>query len=509
MIPVIDVFAGPGGLAEGFSSIQEATGTVFAVRLSVEKETEPFQTLQLRAFYRQFQYGDVPEEYYQFLRKEIVLATLIEKYPAQMKAARDETWQATLGQCDTNELDSRIQAALSGENNWVLIGGPPCQAYSTAGIVGNRTKANYQPEHDERYTLYQEYIRIIAKHQPSIFVMENVPGMLFAKLDGKKIVDDVIDGLRKPGEFAYRKFGIWPDAPGYRLASLSTGLSAYDDSAGVFLVNCEEYGIPQSRQRVIILGFREDLDISSFKPPSVAAITSTGSVLSDLPKLRSKLSKEPDGLEEWRTVFANLEDAAWVENAGELHGKKLRESITQVARILCQKSPKAYGEDFSKCAGKASWNADWYFDPKLGGVLHHEARPHIRMDLHRYLFCACFLKVKGKSPKLPDFPEDLLPKHQNATSGDFKDRFRAVPSGKPSHTIISHLAKDGHAFIHYDPKQCRSITPREAARIQTFPDNYYFFGGRASQFRQIGNAVPPWLAHIIAKSILPIFQKLK
>ena len=199
MIPVVDIFAGPGGLAEGFSSLHQHGERFFSVRLSVEKEIEPFQTLRLRAFYRQFPPRIAPQEYYQFLRGKLSLQELYAAWPAQAKEAEKETWQATLGMCDPEELDERIRRAISGERHWILTGGPPCQAYSTAGIVGNRTKANYSPETDERYLLYKEYIRVIAVHHPSVFVMENVPGLLFAKLAGQKIIESVLSGTYEYG----------------------------------------------------------------------------------------------------------------------------------------------------------------------------------------------------------------------------------------------------------------------------------------------------------------------
>ena len=506
MIPVVDIFAGPGGLAEGFSSLHHNDERFFSVRLSVEKEIEPFQTLRLRAFYRQFAPGRAPQEYYQFLRNELSLQELHAAWPVQAEEAEQETWQATLGMCDPEELDERIREAISGERHWILTGGPPCQAYSTAGIVGNRTKANYSPETDERYLLYKEYIRVIAVHHPSVFVMENVPGLLFAKLAGQKIIESVLSGLRSPGDFAYKEFGLWPDAPQYRLFALAHGVQGIDAPAENFLVHCENYGVPQARSRIIILGFRDDIDISAFIPPPVVSATAVGKVLSSLPELRSTLSKEGDSLEKWRSVFREITPTTdWLVEAETLHGSELKQVILRAAAQLYQSSPENSGENYLSCRAGTIWNRAWSADRSLKGVLHHEARPHIRPDLHRYLFCSCFRQVYGRSPKLPDFPISLLPKHKNALSGNFKDRFRVLSPDKPSHTVISHLAKDGHAFIHPDSLQCRSLTPREAARLQTFPDNYYFFGGRASQFRQIGNAVPPWLAHLIAESLVSIF----
>ncbi len=156
--------------------------------------------------------------------------------------------------------------------------------------------------------------------------------------------------------------------------------------------------------------------------------------------------------------------------------------------------------------------ADWYRDRDTSLLTNHESRAHMPSDLVRYMFVSAFGKVTGESPRLADFPRCLLPDHKNVDPDNisesiFKDRFRVQVGKRHSMTVTSHIAKDGHAFIHYKPKQCRSLSVREAARLQTFPDTYVFLGNRTSQYTQVGNAVPPKLANQIADVVARVLKQ--
>ena len=193
-IPVIDLFAGPGGLGEGFSLFESSDMQPFRIKLSIEKDPAAYRTLWLRSFFRKFHRDQVPDAYYNYLRQVNIPEDerrneLFDQYPEQAEQVEREARLAELGKEDPHKIHKWIQGALAGYDEWVLIGGPPCQAYSIAGRSRNRGNANYQAEKDDRQFLYKEYLQIIAEHQPAIFVMENVKGLLSATLKDQYIFE--------------------------------------------------------------------------------------------------------------------------------------------------------------------------------------------------------------------------------------------------------------------------------------------------------------------------------
>jgi DNA (cytosine-5)-methyltransferase 1 len=486
-IKIIDLFAGPGGLGEGFSSYKVNDETAFRIAVSIEKEPFEHQTLLLRSFYRQFK--DAPQEYYDYLQGKIERETLFNLYPEQFANANGEAWQAELGgkNFPHKVITSRIKQQLGNTKDCILIGGPPCQAYSLAGRSKMSKNENF--EKDPRHTLYKEYLNIIAEFKPKVFVMENVKGILSSKLEGKLIFEKIIDDLKNPQKATKPKRVKFYKTDTYTIYSLVTGNEADASSSRDFIIKCEDYGIPQARHRVILLGIRNDINA---KPDALKKNNETvnvGDVISDLPNLRSGLSKQEDSYENWKYEILKFDT-----------NYNVYKNLNRGSNFITS----------NKVKPKAHF--DWYFDKKLGGVLNHETRAHINADLHRYYFYAEYAKKHLLSPKLEHLPEGLLPNHKNvkeAIKGGslFSDRFRVQLRNKPATTITSHISKDGHYFIHYDQKQCRSLTVREAARIQTFPDNYKFEGLRTVQYHQVGNAVPPLLAKQIAQIVYDLINE--
>lgn len=514
MIPIIDIFAGPGGLGEGFSSlVNEANERVFKIKLSIEKETHAHRTLQLRAFFRQFTQSDVPDEYYDVLRTERTIDSLFTSFPHQAAKAKAEAVQATLGPESWDIVSSKIELALNGERDWLLIGGPPCQAYSLVGRSRNKNKEGYEPLKDEKHFLYREYLRIISSFWPAVFVMENVKGLLSSKPDPKEdpIFSRILTDLMAPAESESSSSASDGRIHHYKLFSLSPRRKSDAPIGSDFVLRAEEHGVAQARHRVIIVGVRDDF--TDCEPP--ALITSEpvpiSSVLRGMPKLRSGVTEGKDGDDAWLDAFSTIEERRWFKSIETHSPDGVFEVAINAARKLAVPSA-GRGSEFVRCTPRVVHRPDWFLDPRLDGVCNHSSRAHITKDLYRYFFAACYAVAQHCSPKLADFPTDLLPAHKNVANAIieqnmFLDRFRVQPWSKPSTTVTSHISKDGHYYIHPDPKQARSLTVREAARLQSFPDNYLFTGPRTAQYIQVGNAVPPLLAQEIAKSVSALFRK--
>ncbi len=512
-INIIDLFAGPGGLGEGFSSFRKSTAPSggFRIRASVEKESSAHDTLTLRALYRKLVGTKEAKHYHAYIAGEISKNDLISAVPQAWCLALEETLEqpSALG-LDNERIHQRIRQLIKAHNKdpWVVIGGPPCQAYSLVGRSRNMGISGYRAEDDHRHFLYREYLEILDVVQPDVFVMENVKGILTAKVGGELIFPTIRQDLEHPASALGRKRS---SGRTYKLRSFvmppdSGNLFEQDyreDKS--FVIHAERYGVPQARHRVILLGIATDIEREPHTLEAVSPV-SVEKVLTGLPRLRSRLSKGGDDKKKWR---ASIEDQA-ANIKRELQGSGqavlLDEIQYQLGKLRFKAPIKSYGYDqvpFSKKLPDSL--ADWLSNDMPLKVLNHESRGHIPGDLGRYFYSACWATAYKNTdnlvPKAKDFPDCLAPAHINWKSGHFADRFRVQARGRPATTVTSHISKDGHYFIHPDPSQCRSLTVREAARIQTFPDNYFFEGGRTQQYVQVGNAVPPFLALQLAEIV--------
>lgn len=470
MIPVVDIFAGPGGLNEGFSRIRRADGPVFDVAASFEMEWNAVQTLAIRSAIRRMtdvRDSALPGAYRDLLtgRKPLAEALRDEDFGSSVELARKHIHHVELGPARRQDVADRIKGATANSREWVLIGGPPCQAYSLVGRA-RRTKDETFVD-DKKHFLYREYLDILQRFEPPIFVMENVKGLLSAGHSGRNMMQRITDDLRLGGTYEIRSLVVEGENPEPR----------------DFVVHAEDYGVPQRRHRIILLGVRKDLGVGSVAPLVREERAQTVyAAIGDLPPIRARVTRTTHQEVAWLRARELGRALAHVEGPGPAPRAKREPAGDELRRWLTARQPSSPSQ--------------------------HEPRAHMESDLARYAYLAT-LAERGSFPRVADLPLELMPRHRNVQERGtpFSDRFKVQTWDRPSSTVVSHMCKDGHYFIHPDADQMRSLTVREAARLQTFPDDYWFHGPRTMQYHQVGNAVPPLLAFKIAERVAQLLGR--
>jgi DNA (cytosine-5)-methyltransferase 1 len=394
----IDLFAGCGGLSEGFYR------QGFKALTHVEFDHYACESLRTRMRY----YG-YPENKISVLEKDITRDDILE--------------------C--------IESEIKNETVDLLIGGPPCQAYSSLG----RAKDENGMQNDPRNFLFESYERILTHFKPKIFVFENVTGLLTAKLGSKKIVGTI-------------------------LKKLSQEYNLINNPNDMVLNSCD-YGVPQVRKRIILIGVRKDIKLN--------------------PKeIYDNIIKTHYNPETSETERSNRKKYLTVKDAiSDLPILKPGQGENQINHNV-----EKWNEFLEKIRTKNN---------KI--LLDHVARNHNDADKKRYQEMS---KNKWTFKDLINNRPELNHIKQRVFDNSYVVQFWDLPA----RTIIAHLYKDGNQFIHPDSSQERTLTPREAARLQSFPDDFVFEGSKTQQYKQIGNAVPPLMAEAIAKSIKKVLTEL-
>lgn len=404
----IDLFAGAGGLSEGF--IREG----FVPIAHVEMNKDACDTLRTRTAYHYLKSINKLQDYYSYLEQKITRDDLWNIIPEHLitSVINKEISQDTLP-----FIFGEIDKQLKNKEVDLIIGGPPCQAYSVAGRVRK------DMTDDPRNHLYKYYVEFLKKYRPKMFVFENVPGILSA--NNGIYLDLIFNAVRNAG---------------YELDKR--------------ILNAQDFGVLQDRKRVIIIGWRKDLELHYPAFDKIEMQFEIGKHLfSDLPKIKS-------GQGSWGISKYVRKTNQYLEISG------IRNGI-----------------DFTT---------------------QHISRFNNANDLEIYRIAVDKWVNKGKRLNYAELPERLI-KHNNVKT--FTNRFQVVNHNGVSHTVVAHICADGHYYIHPDIHQNRSITVREAARIQSFPDDYFFESSRTAAFKQIGNAVPVLMGVGIAAKIKYMLSK--
>ena len=393
---VIDLFAGPGGLGEGFASLRTRGLPSFQLQVSIEKEASAHRTLQLRSFLREYvaRHGALPRSFLEFHAGRSSEQDWEAEDTVAWRRAVDETRCLELGTLPASEaIEEAIRKMPAGLDDTILIGGPPCQAYSVIGRVRARSEAEYVPENDPRHYLFREYLAVLNRLRPAAFVMENVRGLLSSRIERRLVFDMLMDELGSLGSGErdlYRLHAIRVDGT---IASFKT-----PDKARDFVVCAEDFGVPQRRHRVIIIGIRSDLASGA----SAARIrlpeknTNVHDAIGNLPPVRSGLSREHDDPERWLEIVTS---AARFLSRLPQH-ESFQHAFASVTRQLQAHAP----ESRSSIALPADYGRSskdllqWLERPELSAMAQHETRSHMAADLARYLFAAVYGQVCRDSP---------------------------------------------------------------------------------------------------------------
>lgn len=398
---VIDLFAGAGGLSEGF--VQAG----FVPIAHVEMDKDACNTLRTRCCFHYLRANNQLDVYYKYLKGEITRETLYASVPTEVTNA---VINVEISDKTINDTFDKIKLLANGRQIDMIIGGPPCQAYS---LLGRHRK---EMEDDPRTLLYLQYGKFLKEFSPKGFVFENVPGLLSAK----------------KGEH-FKNLQAYFKELGYQVHYK--------------MLDASDFGVLQSRHRIILFGWQKNNDygypaIEESHPKAVI-----DDILYDLPKLK----------------------------AGEI--KSFMPYSEPTNRYLQESGIRTSQDEF---------------------VTQNISRPVNKNDAAIYTFAIKLWNDKHVRVKYTDLPSELRTQKNEES---FLDRFKVVDGKGIAHTVVAHLAKDGHYYIHPSLEACRSISVREAARIQSFPDNFYFEGSRSAMFKQIGNAVPVLMAKRIAEPI--------
>lgn len=417
----IDLFAGAGGLSEGFIRAG------FEPIAHVEMDEAACFSLKTRQAYHYLVENKKKDIYIKYLRDEITREQLYSYVPNEIK---ETVINLPIGPENNKKIFTVIDKNIDKKEIDLIIGGPPCQAYSLAG----RSRSKNKMEGDPRNYLYLEYARYLERYKPKMFVFENVLGLISAK-----------EGLY------FRSMQKKFNEVGYNVQP--------------FKVEANKFGVLQNRKRIIIIGWTNDYKNLA------------------LPNLEDPKGELPFKVKEIFKDLPIVQAGTGIDKFSSYKGKEVSEYL--------------------KIAGIRNG---------IQELTQHVARPHTEQDKKIYKIAVKKWNEKGERLNYNDLP-DKLKTHQNR--GSFFDRFKVVAGNEDySQTVVAHIAKDGHYYIHPDINQNRSITVREAARLQSFPDDYYFEGvkegsNRTAAFKQIGNAVPPLMAYKIAQAIKEILCQEK